>query len=501
MKQHGPFHKQVIALRTELRDCYVQMFLNDYEQAQASGVENLLWINVHYNVIQEYRKKEKDLKSLKSKTQQHPDKDGKQDTSRDISASFRLFLKQSQSFYLGFIYQLAHRYNLERVLATMRMTFAMAGLHPKQVNAVSIDDAQRARYQETPNGLKEKVLSGARRYYVLAVKLAAYNGNPFSQLGLIDILEGDELSAIDNYLRRGDIETMRELCVSEFKQLLRSRGLPVRSLVSVMVVNWSILYYVSHKFEDRDLSNYRKEAFAFAAQTANAILEELLWRSSGPQATESSLFLDESKELVPPLKIFLKGLQCLDAFELQQDFITRWQALYELMQSNCRDSRSEILDLILDEDEFNSCFPPLRSGDISYSADSFEVLEGKSFTAKQSHLIRISQIYVILEKLLRNLVPEEQRLHLSNGFYPSFGYTADALQDHNPDHVPIEENVFSRMQSGFNWTRDGVDVEDSEDMETIGLLGITLPHVTLCSKDESHDELLDNSGQLSATSW
>ncbi|CAI2174764.1 16152_t:CDS:10 [Funneliformis geosporum] len=206
-KSRSIFDKHVATLRSKLRDTYEKIIFLDYELAQSKEVEQNLWKNVYYKVIEDFRKKIRALPAPNVKTKS---------TSKKLTSSFRSFLHEATGFYYSFIQKLAIHFELKQLDPVIKK-FGLT-IEPTDVSqrSYSEDIKQRAvlschksliflgdlaRYRELHSDRSNKNWSTACDYYNHARQLVPESGNPHNQLAVIATYNSDDFSAVYHYYR------------------------------------------------------------------------------------------------------------------------------------------------------------------------------------------------------------------------------------------------------------------------------------------------------------
>ncbi|RKO86654.1 hypothetical protein BDK51DRAFT_41324 [Blyttiomyces helicus] len=153
-----------------LRDQYEAILLSRDDSLET---ESSLWKVVHYRVIEEFRRR------LKESTA---------GSRRVLSASYRAFLNSAISFYVAFVEKMAARSGLERV---WRLVVRRIGVAP----------GLEARYREIQSERREKTYALTTTFYNLALRLVPDSGNPYNQLAVVSVYQGDFFRALERYYR------------------------------------------------------------------------------------------------------------------------------------------------------------------------------------------------------------------------------------------------------------------------------------------------------------
>ncbi|TPX33570.1 hypothetical protein SmJEL517_g03544 [Synchytrium microbalum] len=220
-KTHPQFDPDVSLLRTRVRDGFADILIRHLDFAVDKDVDAILWKTVHYRVIEDFRKRIR--LGLSGVDDKAAAKERKNDL-KVLSASFHQFLMESAGFYLNLLRKLKTEYDLDIV---EKLVLNRLGTEPNGAdaarqkatiskNTVSAETQVRAtlvchrvllqlgditRYKEFYSDRKEKNYSTAKLFYRLAAQLAPAYGNPHNQLAVVESLEGNELGAVEHYLR------------------------------------------------------------------------------------------------------------------------------------------------------------------------------------------------------------------------------------------------------------------------------------------------------------
>ncbi|CAG8573828.1 16237_t:CDS:10, partial [Funneliformis mosseae] len=200
-KSRSIFDKQVATLRSKLRDTYEKIIFLDYELSQSKEVEQNLWKNVYYKVIEDFRKKIRALPAPNVKPKS---------TSKKLTSAFRSFLHEATGFYYSFIQKLAIHFELKQLDPVIKK-FGLT-IEPTDVSQrfYSEDIKQRAVLSchksliflgDLGGDRSNKNWSTACDYYNHARQLVPDSGNPHNQLAVISTYNSDDFSAVYHYYR------------------------------------------------------------------------------------------------------------------------------------------------------------------------------------------------------------------------------------------------------------------------------------------------------------
>ncbi|KAI8920216.1 hypothetical protein DFJ77DRAFT_451699 [Powellomyces hirtus] len=215
----GPFSDVVQNVRVQLRDALASAILNDYEGSGTRDLEGTLWKAAHYKIIEEFRKT---LKEIHGNARRSGRSEERKDV-RLLTAHFRAFLAEATAFYVRFICRLQRHFKLhgrgiDAVVEQLSIAVDSEDTIEPSESQEHIPDAMQttaigscyrsliflgdlARYREIYADRKETNWSTARMFYNMAIQLMPDSGNPYNQLAVIASYAGDELLAVEYYLR------------------------------------------------------------------------------------------------------------------------------------------------------------------------------------------------------------------------------------------------------------------------------------------------------------
>ncbi|KAJ3331228.1 hypothetical protein HDU76_003737 [Blyttiomyces sp. JEL0837] len=236
IKEKGLFHRNVLKIRSEACLTLQSIFFLDYDLAIRKDLETILWKQCHYIMIDEFRKRYKPTRPGSSRQTSAEDKKEQ----RQLSASFRAFLNEANSFYIDFIHKMAYRFQLDSVklLVLKKVDFAnwkaddavpTVEAVPVEIRMQAIQTCHRAltflgdlaRYRELYAEKSVKNWSFAISFYDMARRLCPNKGQPFNQLAVIDGYQKDDLMAVEHYLRSLMVKEPFQISKSNLEQVFR----------------------------------------------------------------------------------------------------------------------------------------------------------------------------------------------------------------------------------------------------------------------------------------
>ncbi|XP_077596557.1 telomerase-binding protein EST1A isoform X2 [Stigmatopora nigra] len=207
--------ERMARLRAELLAVYERVLLSDAELADGQGVEQALWKNVFYQVIERFRQVLKDP----AEEHAHP----------RIRQLLLTLLDEGARFFEALLHKLqtVYQFQLEDYMdgvavraRPLRKTVKYA-LISAQRCLICQGDIARYREQagETANYGK------ARSWYLKAQQIAPKNGRPYNQLALLAVYTKRKLDAVYYYMRSlaasNPILTAKESLMSLFEEAKR----------------------------------------------------------------------------------------------------------------------------------------------------------------------------------------------------------------------------------------------------------------------------------------
>ncbi|KAK3737445.1 hypothetical protein QZH41_000167 [Actinostola sp. cb2023] len=189
---------KVFTLSNEIQDLYQGVIMLDLSFAQQQDIDQLLWKNAFYQVIETFRKYGKlFLGYTNQKDTISPEK---------INAELHDFLENSSRFYSGLLQGLQSTYHFEiQEIITQPRKAELLGRNAKLAllschhTLIFLGDIERYKEQLQPSNNEN--WSGIRSWYLKASKLAPKNGKPYNQLAVIAVYANRKLDAIFYYVR------------------------------------------------------------------------------------------------------------------------------------------------------------------------------------------------------------------------------------------------------------------------------------------------------------
>ncbi|KAF9430173.1 hypothetical protein BGZ94_008035 [Podila epigama] len=235
--------------RDRLREEYERLILTDIVLAQSKEIEQSLWKNVFYIVIDGYRRKLASLSQNEKSPQQNQHQNSSKQSRRNggggrnsnsngnsngqggrggdrktspsismdyrkVSTKFRAFIQEATGFYHRLIQNLTSCYDLNEMGAVGHIQAITVGYR----QTLEISDAARqaaisschkcyiflgdlARYRQTYSDSPKKNWSAARDYYNEARNLLPTSGNPYNQLAVIATFAPNNFLSLYFYYR------------------------------------------------------------------------------------------------------------------------------------------------------------------------------------------------------------------------------------------------------------------------------------------------------------
>ncbi|XP_039250034.2 telomerase-binding protein EST1A-like [Styela clava] len=187
------YNESLTRARNKLKILYEGMITNDIEAATNNNIEQKLWRNVYYQVIE----------ILREQIRSCPEQD-----SSELKINLILLLDQGTAFYESLLENLQHknRFNLKEILnsaSARKRHRTKAGKRSK----LAILSCQRificlgdiARYREQADHTSN--YGRARHCYLQSQVLAPKNGRPYNQLAILAVKTRHKLDAVYYYIR------------------------------------------------------------------------------------------------------------------------------------------------------------------------------------------------------------------------------------------------------------------------------------------------------------
>ncbi|XP_048374838.1 telomerase-binding protein EST1A isoform X3 [Sphaerodactylus townsendi] len=201
-------------LRAEMLQLYERCLLIDIEFADTQNVDQLLWKNAFYQVIEKFRQLLKDPLA---------------ENSQELRSKLLQILDEGTLFFDGLLQKLQVSYKFK--LADYMDGMAVRSKPLQKMVKYALISAQRSlicqgdicRYMEqgsdTPN------YGRARSWYMKAQHVAPKNGRPYNQLALLAVYTRRKLDAVFYYMRSlaasNPILTAKESLMSLFEEIKR----------------------------------------------------------------------------------------------------------------------------------------------------------------------------------------------------------------------------------------------------------------------------------------
>lgn len=196
LKKKNPFDKEVINIRNSIKNNYVEILFGNYDFASSKEIEQNLWKNIFYKMIEEYRKRIRKYVTLIKNKQEKP---STKEELQKVADSFRGFLKQTTKFYLDLIdrFQKTFHLKLDGSAEVTQMHKSYQSCH-----RCFIFLGDLARYHQDLHGHpSRKDWLKAPKYYIKALQLLPDNGNPHNQLAVFYSYRNEFLIAVYHYYR------------------------------------------------------------------------------------------------------------------------------------------------------------------------------------------------------------------------------------------------------------------------------------------------------------
>ncbi|KAK9462069.1 uncharacterized protein V1516DRAFT_673662 [Lipomyces oligophaga] len=261
-----PYHENVSAMVSEFRQAVEKAILADIETAAESDLDNMLWMKIHYAVIDSYRKQ---ISKLRPQAKSRPTE------ARKLEAQFVKFVKSAMHFYSTFIQQCAITYKvveLKPIINRLRVNAKFPRAASSQpvsakITKLVIQSCHRSliclgdlsRYREVNtfhnDENSEKLWRPAINFYKLALQLIPSNGFPLNQLAVIASLEGSVLRATYYFFRAISVESPFPTAPANlelaFKKFLKSgtqypkEEMPLSELIACFL-RWHAMLYQTY---------------------------------------------------------------------------------------------------------------------------------------------------------------------------------------------------------------------------------------------------------------
>ncbi|XP_038670693.1 telomerase-binding protein EST1A isoform X1 [Scyliorhinus canicula] len=206
--------ERMAQLRAEILLMYERCILTDIEYSDNQNVEQTMWKNAFYQVIEKFRQ------MLKEPSGENED---------DIRGNLLNLLDEGTNFFDSLLHklQITYQFKLEDYMDGM----AIRSKPLRKVVKYALISGQRcmicqgdiARYREQANDTTN--YGKARSWYLKAQQIAPKNGRPYNQLAILAIYTRRKLDAVYYYMRSlaasNPILTARESLMSLFEETKR----------------------------------------------------------------------------------------------------------------------------------------------------------------------------------------------------------------------------------------------------------------------------------------
>ncbi|XP_055652748.1 telomerase-binding protein EST1A isoform X3 [Falco peregrinus] len=206
--------EKMAQLRMEMLQLYEQCILMDIEFSDTQNVDQLLWKNAFYQVIEKFRQLLKDPQG---------------ENAQEIRNKLLQLLDEGTSFFDGLLQklQVSYQFKLEDYMDGM----VIRSKPLRKMVKYALISAQRCmicqgdicRYREQANDTAN--YGKARSWYLKAQQIAPKNGRPYNQLALLAIYTRRKLDAVYYYMRSlaasNPILTAKESLMSLFEETKR----------------------------------------------------------------------------------------------------------------------------------------------------------------------------------------------------------------------------------------------------------------------------------------
>ncbi|XP_009993429.1 PREDICTED: telomerase-binding protein EST1A [Chaetura pelagica] len=206
--------EKMAQLRVEMLQLYERCILMDIEFSDSQNVDQLLWKNAFYQVIEKFRQLLKDPQGVNA---------------QEIRNKLLQLLDEGTSFFDGLLQklQVSYQFKLEDYMDGM----VIRSKPLRKMVKYALISAQRCmicqgdicRYREQANDTAN--YGKARSWYLKAQQIAPKNGRPYNQLALLAIYTRRKLDAVYYYMRSlaasNPILTAKESLMSLFEETKR----------------------------------------------------------------------------------------------------------------------------------------------------------------------------------------------------------------------------------------------------------------------------------------
>ncbi|KAI5061995.1 hypothetical protein GOP47_0022534 [Adiantum capillus-veneris] len=219
IQSKGPFEANVRILRSDIREKFEAIILEDHEFAELHDVEQSLW-RLHHTCIEEFRARMRRSGQPVGTTTPGNKATARREPSQKISPLFRSYLAEATGFYHDLILKIGAKHGLSQDDLTYNsvinknvkkddMRFAEIRRCQLSSHRCLIYLGDLARYKEYygDGDGKNRDWSIAAGFYVKAASMWPASGNPYHQLAVLATYIGDEMLAVYHYFRSLASET------------------------------------------------------------------------------------------------------------------------------------------------------------------------------------------------------------------------------------------------------------------------------------------------------
>jgi len=208
------FDPSVRTIRTQLRDQYVTVLINDYALAKAKDVEACMWKSVFYKPIEEFRKRIRKAQESGASAIELLQKATKtlQSFLTECIAFYKLLVMRLQAVYMSV--------GIELQLPAGHASPPRSHGTSKQIDAsgsvarslLFLGDLTRYKIMYSSSdgvskNTSENDWTPAAEFYMQAAQINMYNGQPHNQLAVLATYTEDELGAVYHYARALAVKT------------------------------------------------------------------------------------------------------------------------------------------------------------------------------------------------------------------------------------------------------------------------------------------------------